>query len=421
MKCENCGYKIKKSFKVCPHCGENIILIEKAKPKARVNLKFVLPIFIIAIALIAGIYYFFFTGPSVKTNRQSVLKINVYDEDDNIIQTGSGFIVFDEDILITNAHVIEGGVRAEAVSESDERVYIQGAIYYSSKKDIAILKLNKQNKIKSLKIGSAYDVGEEVIAIGSPLGIKNSVSDGMISNIIEEDGQTMIQHTAPISPGSSGGVLFNSKGKVIGMNTASYTDGQNLNLAIPIETISKIYKKHKDNDVKNIKFIQKENESDVKSKLFDSEAGKSILNITMELMNGDFNTRNKISDFKSIPVLKKIYDKKSNVENAYIFWGSDNEEKDIETPLEEFIIIEATDMNNDFKENIREIFVERKEMAYEFATADNVDRDFEYSKEYIIAIENATIGFNGKYAYFIITKDEQYKEKIEKLIQQLPQ
>ena len=420
MKCEKCGYKIKKSFKVCPHCGENIILIENVKAKTKVKLKFILPIFIITIVLIIGVYYFFFTGPSVKTNRQSVLKINVYDEGDNIIQTGSGFIVFDEDILITNAHVIEGGIRAEAVSESDERVYIQGAIYYSTKKDIAILKLNKQNKIKSLKISLNYDIGEEVVAIGSPLGIKNSVSDGMISNIIDENGQKMIQHTAPISPGSSGGVLFNSKGKVIGMNTASYTDGQNMNLAIPIETISKIYKKYKDNDVKNIKFIQKENESDVKSNLFDSEAGKSILNITMELTNGDFNTRNKISDFKSIPVLEKIYEQKNNIENAYIFWGSDDREKDIESPLNEFIIIEVTDMNSDIKESLRKIFVERKEMEYEFATADDVDRDFEYSEEYITAIENATIGFNGKYAYFIITKDEQYKEKIEKLIQQLP-
>lgn len=419
MKCNNCNYKIKKNFKVCPNCGQDIIIVENSKHKSKIKL--LIPIILIILTLTVGIYYFTFETQNIKSIRQSVLKINVYDENDNIIQTGSGFIVFDKNTLITNAHVIEGGVRAEAISESDERVYIQGAVYFSSKKDIAVLKLNKQNNIKALKPSSNYDVGDEVIAIGSPLGIKNSVSDGIISNIITEENQSMIQHTAPISPGSSGGVLFNSKGRVIGMNTSSYTDGQNMNLAIPIEEITKIYNKYKNNDVESIKFIQIKNKSYVKSKLFDSEAGQSILDATLIFTDGDFNARNKIGDFKSIPVLDKIYAKKDNVKNAYMFWGSDDREKDIETPLHEFIIIEANSMNDNFKNSLQEIFKERKELLYEFATADNVDRDFEYSKEYISAINNAKIGFKGKYAYFIVCKNKDYINEMEQLIQQLPQ
>ena len=97
----------------------------------------------IFILLVISTLLFLNHGNSVEKIRKSVLKLNVYDENGEIIQTGSGFVTFTKDILITNAHVITGGTKIEAVSESDERVFVDGAIYYSQDEDVAILKLNK--------------------------------------------------------------------------------------------------------------------------------------------------------------------------------------------------------------------------------------------------------------------------------------
>ena len=83
--------------------------------------------------------------------------------------------------------------------------------------------------------------GETVTAIGSPLGIKNTVSKGNLSARIMQDGYDVLQFTAPISNGSSGGALFNEKGEVIGITFASFVEGQNLNLAIPIELVDNLY------------------------------------------------------------------------------------------------------------------------------------------------------------------------------------
>lgn len=81
--------------------------------------------------------------------------------------------------------------------------------------------------------------GQKVVAIGSPLGLFNSVSDGIISGFRVIDGVDMIQFTAPISRGSSGGAVLNMYGEVIGMSTAGIDSGQNINLAMGYECISR--------------------------------------------------------------------------------------------------------------------------------------------------------------------------------------
>lgn len=80
--------------------------------------------------------------------------------------------------------------------------------------------------------------GQRVIAIGNPLGLERTVSDGLISGIRKDDaGVELIQTTVPISPGSSGGVLLNEQGTIIGITTSTFTAGQNINFAISINTI----------------------------------------------------------------------------------------------------------------------------------------------------------------------------------------
>ncbi len=112
--------------------------------------------------------------------------------------------------------------------------------------DIAILHIEGENKqFRPVILGNSDDlqVGERVLAIGNPYGWENTVSDGLISGIREIDDFKLLQITAPISPGSSGGALFNMKGEVIGITTiGSQWGAQNLNFAIPINSLKSLIK-----------------------------------------------------------------------------------------------------------------------------------------------------------------------------------
>lgn len=92
-----------------------------------------------------------------------------------------------------------------------------------------------------IREASALKVSEHITAIGVPLGISKTVSDGMISGFYEDNGVNLIQFTAPISPGSSGGALFNDSGEVVGITSASFSSGQNFNLTVPSSYISILY------------------------------------------------------------------------------------------------------------------------------------------------------------------------------------
>ena len=191
----------------------------------------------------AGIYIYLNRKIDIEQTKKSVVLIYSYDSSGELVSSGSGFIAFKNDILITNAHVIEDSYRIEVISEDNIKYNVKGIIGYSTSKDIAIIKLDDYKDLKPLKINSNAKVGALVYAIGSPLGIKNTVSNGILSGNMQMDGMEVFQHTAPISPGSSGGALLNSKGAVLGITYASITDGQNINLAIPAKEVIKLYKK----------------------------------------------------------------------------------------------------------------------------------------------------------------------------------
>lgn len=176
---------------------------------------------------------------------ESVVMISVYDANNELIATGSGFPLFESGTIITNYHVIKGGVFFEANTESETYFKIDSIVAVDADRDIAILHTNAKTGFEIFTAGdtSALKKGEKVIAIGSPLGLINTVSDGLYSNNRSEDGNEYLQFTAPISHGSSGGALFNDSGEVIGITSASYVDGQNLNLAIPIEAVINLWER----------------------------------------------------------------------------------------------------------------------------------------------------------------------------------
>lgn len=170
----------------------------------------------------------------------SVVLIAIHDDRGEVVGTGSGIMVGRDGYLLTNHHVASGGRYYSVRVEEDEKVYrTDEIIKYNSVLDLAVLRIARRLNPIPVYRGAAKPVrGQKVVAIGSPLGLFNSVSDGIISGFRTVDGVDMIQFTAPISHGSSGGAVLNMYGEVIGISTAGMDAGQNLNLAVGYESIN---------------------------------------------------------------------------------------------------------------------------------------------------------------------------------------
>jgi len=156
--------------------------------------------------------------------------------------SASGFFLDDKGTAVTNYHAIKGAYSAKITTLDTNTVYdVVGVYDYNVDEDWAILKINGSG-FSSLKLGNAFDAigGATVYALGCPLGLKDTLSEGIISNpkrLIDGYSNMFIQTSAAISAGSSGGALINKYGKVVGITTATSSVGQNINLAIPIDTI----------------------------------------------------------------------------------------------------------------------------------------------------------------------------------------
>ena len=168
-------------------------------------------------------------------------------------KSGSGFYIDQRGTIVTNYHVIDKAQKIRIINSNGSaytgEVTIKG---YDKDLDIAILSIEKKNgAFLPLGDSSSIKVGQPIYAIGSPLGLANTVSEGIISGIRT----TGIQITAPISPGSSGGALINKNGEVIGITYAAMHGGENLGFAIPIE---KIFEVNTDLNLTVAEFLAKE-------------------------------------------------------------------------------------------------------------------------------------------------------------------
>ncbi len=169
--------------------------------------------------------------------------IDATDDTSQVLRFGSGVLLVQQQVLVTNAHIVNGPgrirVRVGAESYSTSEVEL---LYVDSDADLAVLKLSKippASPTVRLRAGTLPDVGERVFAIGNPQGLERTFSEGVISGVrsLSKIG-VVVQHTAPISPGSSGGALFDSRGELIGLTVAFLEGGQNLNFAIPAAGIA---------------------------------------------------------------------------------------------------------------------------------------------------------------------------------------
>ena len=147
---------------------------------------------------------------------------------------GSGFFVGDN-LIATNYHVIEGAARGSAKLVGRFSTYtIEGVTATDKTNDLALLKVTVSG-INPLPLGNSSDVkiGETIYVAGNPKGLEGTFSNGIISSRRDPYTKERLQMTAPISPGSSGGPVLNSKGEVIGVSFMTLVGGQNLNFAIP--------------------------------------------------------------------------------------------------------------------------------------------------------------------------------------------
>jgi len=156
---------------------------------------------------------------------------------------GSGVVVNNGEYIITNAHVVHGARKAVIKFLDGSQQTFYGFSSEDSRRDLVSIKIKNKPNINSvrMRMSSTVKVGERVIAIGNPQGLSHSVSEGIISGKREfEKGENVLQTTAPISPGSSGGGLFDMDGKLLGITTFLRRGGQNLNFAYPSDYINSL-------------------------------------------------------------------------------------------------------------------------------------------------------------------------------------
>lgn len=170
----------------------------------------------------------------------SVVMITLYDGGGEIVGTGSGIMIGRGGYILTNHHVACHGRRYSVRIENDETVYhTDEIIKYNQVLDLAVIRIQRELQPLPVYRGREPLVrGQKVVAIGSPLGLFNSVSDGIIAGFRNIEDVDMIQYTAPVTGGSSGGAVLNMYGEVIGIHHGSFGEGLNLGLAIGYEFIN---------------------------------------------------------------------------------------------------------------------------------------------------------------------------------------
>jgi hypothetical protein len=158
---------------------------------------------------------------------------------------GSGFFV-GKNMIVTNYHVIEGASIAYCyLNNSTLKFKIDGYLAYDKDADLIVLQVSGLN-MPTVKLATgAVTPGQKIFVIGSPIGLPATISDGIVSGLRDFRGIKLIQITAPISHGSSGGPVLNSQGEVIGISVGQINDGQNLNFAIPKTNLEKLLNRKK--------------------------------------------------------------------------------------------------------------------------------------------------------------------------------
>jgi len=239
------------------------------------------------------------SGGKYEEQQKGVVWIEVWDEKTKENYQGTGFIVDSSGVILTADHLLEKTTSKIRIKRENGDTYENedvDVVDVDHKRDIAIIKIKAVN-LPYITLGNSDEVkkGDQIFVIGNPEGLEFSISDGLVSALRDsESGYKWFQVTAPISPGSSGGPVFNLKGEAIGIVTNTMKEGQNLNFAVPVNYIKprlKTFPKwtYSEYAEKRLKEQRKENGDKI-------ELGKSYMN-----SNGDnYNPELAIQIFKGM-------------------------------------------------------------------------------------------------------------------------
>ena len=150
------------------------------------------------------------------------------------IGLGSGFIVRSDGVIVTNWHVLDGAHSAVVVSDDGRRYERVEFLAGDDEVDVAVIKVDGQHMPTLATHDRPPSSGEEVVVIGSPFGLSQTVSNGIVSAVRVVEGRDLLQITAPISAGSSGGPVLDQYGRAVGISTSYIEQGQQLNFAVPV-------------------------------------------------------------------------------------------------------------------------------------------------------------------------------------------
>jgi tetratricopeptide (TPR) repeat protein len=176
----------------------------------------------------------------VEEIKPAVVTILTFDSHYDTLALGSGFFVNSNGHIITNLHVLKGAYSAKAKTADGKVYYIENVLAENQDADLILVSMpDSVQDFEYVDLATTLPIqGEHIVVFGSPFGLELSVSDGIVAAVRELPGfGSIIQLTAPISAGSSGGPVVDMHGKVIGIATLQVIEGQNLNFAIPAKFI----------------------------------------------------------------------------------------------------------------------------------------------------------------------------------------
>jgi len=186
-------------------------------------------------------------APAAVTPRQiaasahaALLLIRALDANGDTVGLGTGFLVSSDGKFVTNYHVIQPAARLSVKLLDGAEYRDVSLVAADPASDLALMQIPNVSGLPAMRMGSdaLMEVGDRVFVMGNPLGMGGTFTDGMVSGKRPLEGVAMLQISAPISAGSSGGPVMNERGEVIGVATMMVMGGQNLNMAVPVRYLS---------------------------------------------------------------------------------------------------------------------------------------------------------------------------------------
>ena len=253
--CAGCGAAILPDAVACPRCGAVHAALARraARPPARWLGRTIALAGIALILGLAGTVAWLARdrsrdlATSISRQIPGVITLVTYDHKNRELSQGSGFVLSGDGLAATNFHVLQDAYRAEATLGDGRLYHVLRVHGFSVDRDLVVFQLGRMRAgrlerpsgLHSLALGGSAGlrVGDRIATISSPKGLANTVSDGLVSGIRDDEGERLIQISAPISPGSSGGPVFDAAGRVVGIATLQMSEGQNLNFATPIDSL----------------------------------------------------------------------------------------------------------------------------------------------------------------------------------------